>query len=118
MPRKILFFLGFFLVSCVENLVHIQIFDNGGWHFSYIKSPKDIEKKLKSYLHHTEYELNPLGSEKISKLMEQKKTVYNLKVDSRSNKFSQGNTLEKLNINSLPKYVKDNLIKFNDWIEK
>ncbi len=97
---------------------NIQIFDNGGWHFSYIKSPKDIEKKLKSYLHHTEYELNPLGSEKISKLMEQKKTVYNLKVDSRSNKFSQGNTLEKLNINSLPKYVKDNLIKFNDWIEK
>ena len=27
MPRKILFFLGFFLVSCVENLVHMQIFD-------------------------------------------------------------------------------------------
>ena len=97
---------------------NIRIFEDGGWHFSYIKSPKNIEKKLKSYLHHTEYELNPLGSEKISKLIEQKKTVYNLKVDSRSDKFNDGNFLEKLDINYLPKYIKDNLNKFNDWIEK
>ena len=97
---------------------NIKIFDNGGWHFSYIKSPESIEKKLKSYLHHTEYELNPLGSEKISELIKQKKTVYNLKVDSKSNKFNGGNTLEKINMNSLPKYIEDNLIKFEDWIEK
>ena len=56
---------------------NIKIFDDGGWHFSYVKSPENIEKKLKSYLHHTEYELNPLGSEKISKLIKQKKTVKN-----------------------------------------
>ena len=69
-------------------------------------------------MHHTEYELNPLGSEKISELIKQKKTVYNLKVDSRSDKFNDGNFLEKLDINYLPKYIKDNLNKFNDWIEK
>ena len=97
---------------------NIKIFENGGWHFSYIKSPIDIEKKLKSYLHHTEYELNPLGSEKISELIKEKKTVYNLKADARSNKFGNGSTLEKLNINYLPKYVKDNISKFNEWIEK
>ena len=97
---------------------NIRIFEDGGWHFSYVKNPKDIEKKLKSYLHHTEYELNPLGSEKISELIKQKKTVYNLKVDSRSDKFNDGNFLEKLVINYLPKYIKDNLNKFNDWIEK
>ncbi len=96
---------------------NIKIFENGGWHFSYIKSPENIEKKLKSYLHHTEYELNPLNPEKISNLIKQKKTVYNLKVDSRSNKFRDGNTLEKLNFNDLPKYVKDNLKKFNDWMD-
>ena len=38
---------------------NVKIFKNGGWHFSYIKKPEDIQKKLKSYLHHTEYELNP-----------------------------------------------------------
>ena len=33
--------------------------------FSFIKKPEDIEKKLKSYLHHREYDLDPLGIENI-----------------------------------------------------
>ena len=35
MSRKTLFFLVFFLVSCVENLVHIQIFDHGSFSVKY-----------------------------------------------------------------------------------
>jgi beta-1,4-mannosyl-glycoprotein beta-1,4-N-acetylglucosaminyltransferase len=97
---------------------NIQIFKNGGWHFSYIKSPEDIEKKLKSYMHHVEYELNPLGKDKISELVNQKKAVYNLKVDSRLNKFNKGDELKKLDLNLLPQYVRDNINKFRDWIEK
>ena len=96
----------------------IKIFENGGWHFSYIKSPEDIEKKLRSYLHHAEYELNPIVTKKIADLIKQKKTVYNLKVDSRSNKFKEGNLLEKLEMNLLPKYINDNLNKYLDWIEE
>ena len=96
---------------------NIKIFENGGWHFSYIKSPEDIEKKLKSYLHHVEYDLNPVGKEKISELIKQKKTVYDLKVDSRSNKFHDGNKLKILNLNLLPKYITNNINKFNEWIE-
>jgi len=69
----------------------IKIIENGGWHFSYIKSPEDIEKKLKSYLHHREYDLNPVGIEKIKKMIHEKKTIYNLKTDMRSNKFDGGN---------------------------
>ena len=95
---------------------NIKIFDNGGWHFSYIKTPKNIEKKLKSYLHHTEYELNPLGTNKISDLIKNKKTIYNLKVDTKSNKFSEGNNLTKLDLNLLPKYIKDNKDFYKDWI--
>ena len=97
---------------------NIKIFENGGWHFSYIKTPSDIEKKLKSYLHHTEYELSPIGKDKISELIKQKKTVYNLRLDSRDNKFKEGNNLEKLDMNLLPKYISDNLEKYMNWIEK
>ena len=96
----------------------IKLYQNGGWHFSYIKNPKDIEKKLKSYLHHTEYELNPIGSNKISELIRERKTVYNLKVDMRSNKFQEGNLLQKLNMSLLPSYVNENLDKYLEWIEK
>ena len=97
---------------------NINIFENGGWHFSYIKNPEGIERKLKSYLHHAEYEMNTIDKEKISKLIEEKKAIYNLKVDSRLNKFDEGNKLKKLDLSLLPQYVKDNISMFNDWIEK
>jgi beta-1,4-mannosyl-glycoprotein beta-1,4-N-acetylglucosaminyltransferase len=95
----------------------IKIIENGGWHFSYIKSPKDIEKKLKSYLHHREYDLNPIGVEEIKKMIIEKKTIYNLKTDMRTNKFDGGNELKKIDLGLLPSYISNNKKKFSDWIE-
>ena len=37
----------------------VKIIEDGGWHFSNIKTAADIEHKLKSYLHHVEYDENP-----------------------------------------------------------
>ena len=96
----------------------IKIVENGGWHFSYIKSPEDIEKKLKSYLHHREYELNPLGIKEIKKRINEKKTVYNLKVDTKKNKFNDGNSLKKIDIEMLPSYIRNNKEKFIKWMEE
>ena len=76
-----------------------------------------MKKKLKSYLHHREYELNPIGIDKIKILMDQKKTVYNLKTDQRLNKFNSENKLKKIDINSLPKYISDNKDILKKWIE-
>jgi len=98
--------------------IKIKIIENGGWHFSYLKSPENIEKKLKSYLHHTEYELNPVGIKNIKEMIVNKKTIYNLKVDSRSNKFDGGNKLEKIDLNLLPSYILKNKKKFKEWIEE
>ena len=96
---------------------NIKFIDNGGWHFSYLKTAEEIEKKLKSYLHHREYELNPIGKDKIKLLMDQKKTVYNLKTDQRLNKFNNENKLRIIEINNLPKYISDNKDKLKKWIE-
>ena len=62
--------------------------------FFKFKKPKDIEIKLKSYLHHIDYDQNPL--EKIKKFNSRKKTVYNLKVDKRVKKFDSQNDLKNL----------------------
>ena len=42
----------------LSNKKYSDIFfvENGGWHFTNIKSPKDIKYKLSSYLHHIEYD--------------------------------------------------------------
>ena len=34
----------------------IHYVENGGWHFTNIKTPEDIEKKLLSFVHHHDYE--------------------------------------------------------------
>ena len=96
----------------------IMIIENGGWHFSYIKNASDIEKKLKSYLHHREYDLNPVGVKNIKEMIINKKTIYNLEVDSKLNKFDDGNKLEKIDINLLPNYILKNKNKFSEWIEE
>ena len=96
---------------------NIKFIDDGGWHFSYLKTPEEIEIKLKSYLHHREYDLNPIGVDKIKKLVEQKKTIYNLKTDQRLNQFKSGNKLNKIDINLLPKYILENKDKLKKWIE-
>ena len=96
----------------------IKFIKDGGWHYSYLKTPKEIEKKLKSYLHHIEYDINPLGLNKIENIIKDKKTIYDLKVDQRKNKFDARNELVKIQNNQLPKYILDNLDKYNNWIEK
>ena len=97
---------------------NIMFVEDGGWHFSYIKTAKEIEYKLKSYLHHREYDLNPLGIDGIEKLMNEKKAIYNLKHDQRSlAKIGGGEKLKKIDINKLPSYVKENKEKLKDWLE-
>ena len=95
----------------------IHFVKNGGWHFSYLKNPKDIEKKLKSYLHHIDYDKNPLGIEKIKNIINEKKAIYDLRVDQRKNKFEAKNQLIKIDINQMPSYIQNNIEKFREWID-
>ena len=95
----------------------IHFVPNGGWHFSYLKTAKNIEKKLTSYLHHREYDLEPIGEKGIQKMITSKKPVYNLKVDSKKNKFDGGEELQVASTDELPNYIKSNLDKYKDWLE-
>ena len=96
----------------------IKFIDEGGWHFSYIKSPEDIEKKLKSYAHHREYDLNSLGIQKIKNKIQNKESIYDLNVDMRKSKFEGGQKLSVLETNELPIYIQNNLDKFKQWLEQ
>ena len=82
------------------------------------KRQEQIEHKLKSYLHHREYDLNPIGVDKIKKLINDKKAIYNLRHDQRSlNKIGSGEKLVKIELDNLPNYTKENMQKFNNWLE-
>ena len=97
---------------------NIRFIENGGWHFSYLKKPAGVEKKLQSIRHHIEYDLNPLGLNKIEKLIKEKKLIYNYKTDQRThNKFENNEILQKLSTNKLPQYIQTNINQFNEWME-
>jgi len=49
--------------------------------------------------------------------MDDKNTIYNLKVDQKENKFDSKNKLIKIANNKLPSYIFENLDKFNNWID-
>ena len=60
----------FFSQKKYRNIILMQ---DGGWHFSYLKNAKGVEKKLKSIRHHIEYDQNPLGVEKIENMIKERK---------------------------------------------
>ena len=95
----------------------IKIINDGGWHFTNIKTPKEIELKFRSYLHHREFDLNPLSANQIGEIIKNKKAIYNLKVDKTINKFGNGDVLKKFELSKLPEYIIKNKKKFLEWMD-
>ena len=102
-----------------ENKYINKIFiKDGGWHFSNLKNPVDIENKLRSYLHHRDFEVENIDLKEISKLVRNNETIYDMFTDKRQKKFSENK--RKLSLypkNKLPQYILDNENKFKDWLD-
>ena len=90
---------------------------NGGWHFSYLNTPKLIDEKLRSYTHHREYELNSLTNKEIEDRIKNRESIYNLNLDQTKNQFSEGAKLDVLKVEELPEYVQNNYQKFEKWLD-
>ena len=100
-----------------KKYINIKMIENGGWHFTNIKTANEILHKYKSYLHHWEFDETNIGENEIQNLIDSKQAIYNLKTDKRNNKFKDGVKLEKYNIDKLPIYIQDNLKKYQKWID-
>jgi len=96
---------------------NIYIVNNGGWHFTNIKNAKTLEEKLKSYLHHREFDIKPLSVEKIDNIIKEKKTIYDLKVDKRISKFDKGQKLTTIDLKLLPGHIQKNIEKYKFWLD-
>ena len=82
-----------------------------------MKSPAEIEKKMRTYLHHREYDINPLGKEKIKEIIKNKKSIYNLRADMKTEKFDGTQNLKPTDGSELPDFIKANIKKYSNWIE-
>ncbi len=96
---------------------NVNFIKNGGWHFSNIKLAKDIDYKMKNYLHHLEYEESGLKIEDVEKIISEKRVIYDLGADKRSKKWNSSTNLITEDEKFLPEYIKDNKKKFFNWLD-
>ena len=96
---------------------NINFIENGGWHFTNIKSAEKIDYKMKNFLHHLEYEESGLGVEEIRKIISEKKVFYDHNADKRDKKWSAEIILVKESDQHLPNHIIENKEKYTDWLD-
>ena len=96
---------------------NIKIIDNGGWHYTYMKSAKEIFYKLSNFAHHYEFEESGLQIKDIENFILKKKIKYDYNVDQRGYKWSGKESLNRISDTELPSYVKLSLIKYKNWLD-
>ena len=96
---------------------NIKIIDNGGWHYTYMKSAKEIFYKLSNFAHHYEFEESGLQIKDIENFILKKKIIYDYNVDQRGYKWSGKESLNRISDTELPSYVKLSLIKYKNWLD-
>ena len=104
----------FFSKKKYSNLVFIK---NGGWHFTCLKTPEQLQKKLLNFAHHYEFEESGLKLDDIKKIIREKRIIYDYKADQKEYKWSSKSTLKKADTIVLPPYVASNLDVFKNWLD-
>ena len=105
------------LIFSKRKYTDIYYVKNGGWHFTNIKSPEDLEKKFQNFLHHQDFEASGLKLEDIKQMVKNNKILYDLGIDRRDYKWNGTKTLNKVDISEMPKYLSNNYEKYSDWLE-
>ena len=97
--------------------INLKIIENGGWHFTNIKSPEELFEKLSNFGHHDEFELSNINLDKIKQKIKNKEVFYDHLADKESfNRWNDNYKLKKIDLDYLPKYLVKNLEKFKEWI--
>ena len=96
---------------------NIHYVENGGWHFVNIKTPEEIEKKLKNFGHHAEFKESGLKLDDIKNMVNSNRAIYDYHADMRESKWSSKEKLQKCDLSQLPDYLVKNQDKYSAWLE-
>ena len=100
-----------------KKYINVNLINNGGWHFTSIRTPKELEKKLLNFTHHYEYEESGMDINNLRKLMNEKVVMYDHNVDQKGSRWSAKTKLKKIANNFLPSYICENLNKYEKWLD-
>ena len=99
-----------------KKYTNINIVNNGGWHFTNLKTPEDMYDKFMNFGHHDEFKLSGISVEDIRAKISNKEMFYDHFADkSSNNKWKSDYKLKLVDENLLPSFLTKNKNKYNEW---
>ena len=97
--------------------INLKVLNNGGWHFSKIKNEEEIFNLLSVYGEHNEFNISGITKKNIKELIDNHELYFDHSLDKKGqDKYSSKIKLDKVNNDYLPKYLSDNIHKYQKWI--
>ena len=104
-----------------DKFINIKIVDEGGWHFTELKTPKEIYMKHKNDEHHDEFDMTGITEADIEKMVKDKYIPYDHSIDKKDLKSKWGKkirvNLTKIDDDKLPNYLIENKPKYSTWFD-
>tara|TARA_B110000261_G_scaffold138097_1_gene156814 strand:+ start:459 stop:1301 length:843 start_codon:yes stop_codon:yes gene_type:complete len=98
--------------------INLEIINDGGWHFTNIKSPADLFLKMKNFGHHDEFDASGLTLDNISQKIKDKVVFYNHFLDqSNQDRWSYDYKLKKIDHKLLPNHLINNIDQYKEWFD-
>ena len=105
-----------------DKFIDLKIVNDGGWHFTEIKSPEEIYEKHKNDEHHDEFELTGITLEDVKSMIKNRYISYNHKADKKNLNLRWGKNikvqLSKIKYDLLPEYLVRNKEKYSTWFDE
>jgi beta-1,4-mannosyl-glycoprotein beta-1,4-N-acetylglucosaminyltransferase len=96
--------------------ININIIQDGGWHFTNLKTPDEMYEKFMNFGHHDSFRLSGLTIEKIRDKILNKEMFYDHLADkSSTNKWESNYKLKVIGDEMLPSYLIKNKNKYRKW---
>ncbi len=97
---------------------NLDTIKNGGWHFTNLKTPKDLLKKYLNDEMHSEFEQNKMSLIEIENKISEGYVNYDHLADSKDSNQKHNNKfkLDLVSNEDLPDYIKNNLDKYKAWM--
>ena len=97
--------------------INLKVLNNGGWHFSKIKNEEEIFNLLSVYGEHNEFNISGITKKNIKELIDNHELYFDHSLDKKGqDKYSSKIKLDKVDLNHLPKYLSDNINKYQKWM--
>tara|TARA_B100000579_G_C22746248_1_gene811693 strand:+ start:126 stop:1001 length:876 start_codon:yes stop_codon:yes gene_type:complete len=97
---------------------NLQIVENGGWHFTNIKTAEEIYTKLSNFGHHNEFDISGVTVKDIQECIDNRIVNYNHLADQTAdNKYTANYKLQLIEDKLLPKYLINNRQNLKDWFD-